>query len=65
MDTPDISPAQDHEFGAVAGLRWRWAVENGATPAVTQDQFARDFQDWARERTRRLITAWLWPAARP
>ncbi|HEY2062267.1 MAG TPA: GNAT family N-acetyltransferase [Amycolatopsis sp.] len=48
MDSLHIRPARGHEFGAVAGLRWRWVMENGATPAVTQDEFVRDFQDWAR-----------------
>lgn len=44
-----VRPARDEDLGAVAGLRWRWALENGGTPVTTRDEFVRRFAQWARE----------------
>ncbi|WP_030158761.1 GNAT family N-acetyltransferase [Glycomyces sp. NRRL B-16210] len=43
-----IRPARSEEFEAVAGLRWRWEVEEGEPPQVDEERFTAHFADWAR-----------------
>lgn len=43
-----IRPARSEEFEAVAGLRWRWEVEEGEPPTVDEERFTAHFADWAR-----------------
>lgn len=49
MVNAEVRPARDDEFEAVAGLRWRWELENYPPPAVARDTFVAHFADWARE----------------
>lgn len=43
-----IRPAEPDEYEAVAGLRWRWEVEEGEPPRVDEERFVAHFADWAR-----------------
>ncbi|TCP54282.1 N-acetylglutamate synthase-like GNAT family acetyltransferase [Tamaricihabitans halophyticus] len=46
-----VRAARDDELPAVAGLRWRWVVDQGATPAIDRGEFVARFVDWARLNT--------------
>ncbi|WP_327404123.1 GNAT family N-acetyltransferase [Streptomyces sp. NBC_01288] len=49
MDDITIRPAEPAELDAVAGLRWRWILENGEQPVTTREEFVRHFVNWAAE----------------
>ncbi|WP_405993344.1 GNAT family N-acetyltransferase [Streptomyces sp. NBC_00986] len=49
MDDITIRPAEPAELDVVAGLRWRWILENGDQPVTTREEFVRHFVDWAAE----------------
>ncbi|MEV8539042.1 GNAT family N-acetyltransferase [Streptomyces sp. NPDC051572] len=49
MDDITIRPAEPAELDVVAGLRWRWILENGDQPVTTQEEFVRHFVNWAVE----------------
>ncbi|MBK3577753.1 GNAT family N-acetyltransferase [Streptomyces sp. MBT65] len=51
MDDITIRPAEPAETGIVAGLRWRWILENGHRPVTTREEFVRHFVNWAAENT--------------
>lgn len=42
-----IGPAIPGELPALAGLRWRWVLENDGAPVVSRDEFVTIFADWA------------------
>ncbi|MFF0157367.1 GNAT family N-acetyltransferase [Streptomyces sp. NPDC005263] len=45
-----VRQAEPGELGTVAGLRWRWIVENGTAPeTLDRDDFERHFVAWAAE----------------
>lgn len=44
-----VRRARSDELDAVAGLRWRWVLENGEEPATPHDEFVRRFLTWAEE----------------
>jgi len=49
VDDITIRPAEPAELDVVAGLRWRWVLENGHQPVATQEEFVRHFVNWAAE----------------
>lgn len=49
MDDITIRPAEPAELDVVAGLRWRWILENGDQPVTTHEEFVRHFVNWAVE----------------
>ncbi|MFG2373585.1 GNAT family N-acetyltransferase [Streptomyces sp. NPDC048504] len=49
MDDITIRPAEPAELDVVAGLRWRWILENGDQPVTTREEFVRHFVNWAVE----------------
>ncbi|MHC5902711.1 GNAT family N-acetyltransferase [Streptomyces sp. S6] len=49
MDEIVVRAAEERELGVVAGLRWRWFVEEGKVPVVGREEFVREFVGWARE----------------
>lgn len=49
MVNAEVRPARDDEFEAIAGLRWRWELENYPPPAIAREAFITHFADWARE----------------
>jgi GNAT superfamily N-acetyltransferase len=46
-----IRPARPEEFPAAAGLRWRWEVEVGESPAIPYEDFTAGFAEWALRHT--------------
>lgn len=42
-----IATAIPGDLPALAGLRWRWVLENDGTPVVSRDEFVTIFSDWA------------------
>jgi GNAT superfamily N-acetyltransferase len=51
VDNITIRPAEPAELDVVAGLRWRWILENGHQPVTTREEFVRHFVNWAAENT--------------
>ncbi|MBF6326896.1 GNAT family N-acetyltransferase [Nocardia transvalensis] len=51
MGMIDIRPAVERDLTSVADLRWRWLLENGATPTTTHDEFIQWFVSWAQANT--------------
>ncbi|KZM68539.1 GNAT family N-acetyltransferase [Nocardia terpenica] len=48
MNSIVIRPAVDRDLPSVAGLRWRWLLENDGTPTTTHDEFVQWFAHWAQ-----------------
>jgi GNAT superfamily N-acetyltransferase len=49
MDSIEVRPAESGELPAVAGLRWRWLEESGASPVTTRDGYIRHLTAWAAD----------------
>jgi GNAT superfamily N-acetyltransferase len=48
----EIRPATDADLTAVARLRWQWVTEKqGPSPSGDEDEFVREFTQWARQHT--------------
>ncbi|MFF4401000.1 GNAT family N-acetyltransferase [Streptomyces sp. NPDC001480] len=75
MDDIIIRPAEPGELAAVAGLRWRWILENGGEPHTGRDESVRHFTGWARENAAshrclvllrgEAVIGMAWPAVLP
>jgi GNAT superfamily N-acetyltransferase len=46
-----VRAATDDDLPAIAGLRWRWDIENGESPGITREDFVRTFTEWAGKYT--------------
>ncbi|WEO78931.1 GNAT family N-acetyltransferase [Cryobacterium sp. SO2] len=44
-----IEGATPQDLPALAGLRWRWVLENDGTPTVSREEFLALFAEWALE----------------
>lgn len=51
VGTVDVRLARVAELPAVAGLRWRWELENHPAPDIVRAEFTRRFVDWAQRNT--------------